>query len=182
MQIKNLGEDVWEVSDFISEEEQSFFLSFLELRSQGLWEIDETAGPWSGRSVLIESFGEPDLKRAALIVEERLYSLFTNYTFIHQLNHFLRASKGQGMDVHTDNVELVDRVNMFGIVIYLNDDYEGGEIHYPEIGLVHKPLARSMVVHRASRAHGVLDVANDSVRYVMTSFVKGDSSTTFMGE
>ena len=182
MEIRSLGEDIWEITDFLSEEEQSIFLFALNFSASNLWKVDETAGVWSGRSVLIESFGNLTIKNVALDVEQRLSSLFTNYTFIHQLNHFLRASEGQGMDVHTDNVEPPDKVNMFGIVIYLNDDYEGGEIYYPEIGLSHKPLARSMVVHRASRAHGVHPVTGNNVRYVMTSFVKGDASTKFKGE
>lgn len=182
MEIRSLGEDIWEIPDFLSEEEQSTFLFALNFSADGLWDVDEEAGPWAGRSVLIDSFKNPVLKSLAFSVEQRLNSMFTNYTFIHQLNHFLRASEGQGMDVHTDNVEPADKVNMFGVVIYLNDDYEGGEIHYPELNLTHKPLACSMVVHRASRAHGVRPVTGNKVRYVMTSFVKGDASTKFKGE
>lgn len=86
------------------------------------------------------------------------------------------------MGVHRDDVEEEDKVNMYGIVIYLNDDYEGGEIIYPDYGVEHKPVAGSMVVHRASTPHGVNSVTGDKVRYILTSFVKGDSSTKFMGE
>jgi len=146
--------------------------------SESLWTKDDTAaGHWVGRSMLLDFFDDPTIKFTGQAIEQRLYNSFVDYTQIHQLNHLLRASAGQGMDVHRDDVELPDKVNMFGIVIYLNDDYEGGEIYYPEIDLVHKPLARSMVVHRASQPHGVKEVTGSGIRYVMTSFVKGDAKT-----
>lgn len=73
------------------------------------------------------------------------------------------------MTVHTDDV---GSSNIhYGIVIYLNDDYDGGEISYPDNNLIIKPGAGMAAIHRGNIPHGVNPVFN-SPRYIFTSFVR----------
>lgn len=181
--ITKLHETAWEVKNFLSEEERSVFMEFIESLSEEDWYSDKTAPePWQGRAYTYKNLGQDLVEKINSQIEQKVFSSFDSYSRIHQISSILRASPGQSMGVHRDDVEEEDKVNMYGIVIYLNDDYEGGEIVYPDYGVEHKPVAGSMVVHRASTPHGVTSVTGDKVRYILTSFVKGDSSTKFMGE
>lgn len=58
-----------------------------------------------------------------------------------------------------------------GIVIYLNDDFEGGEIYYPNQELSYKPKPKSMIIHPATEeyTHGVSEV-NGNTRYCLAFF------------
>lgn len=58
-----------------------------------------------------------------------------------------------------------------GIIFYINDDFEGGEIDYIDKGIVIKPIANSLLVHNASNTHGVKLVTKGD-RYIMANFYK----------
>lgn len=57
-------------------------------------------------------------------------------------------SKGLHSDCHYDDLE-------HSYVFYLNDDYEGGEIDFPELGLVFKPEAGSIVMFKSNEVDNV---------------------------
>ncbi len=58
-----------------------------------------------------------------------------------------------------------------GIVIYINDDYEGGEIEYTKKNIIFKPRAGMMIVHPGTEeySHRVLQV-KQSPRYFISAF------------
>lgn len=180
--IRRLHDTAWEISDFLLDEEVSSFLSYIQSSPDEDWYADMATGHWAGRSLLLRNANNSQIETVTDEVQDRLFNSFTDYSRIHQLNSILRALPGQSMGPHRDDVEPEDKINMYGVVIYINDDYEGGEIYYPEVGMAHKPKAKSMVVHRASTVHGVNPVVGDNVRYIITSFVKGDSNTRLKGE
>jgi hypothetical protein len=72
----------------------------------------------------------------------------------------------------------LDQYVRYGIVIYYNDDYQGGEIEYPEVGIIHKPKARSLVMHGGNILHGPRQVIGSKVRYFSTTFVKEANTGT----
>ena len=84
------------------------------------------------------------------------------------------------MGPHADNVydmvtkSFVSPVTA-GIVFYINDDYDGGEIVYVNKGITHKPKANSLVCHPAFEeyTHGVLKVKNGT-RYILSTFIKNN--------
>jgi predicted 2-oxoglutarate/Fe(II)-dependent dioxygenase YbiX len=82
---------------------------------------------------------------------------------------------GHGMAVHADNPpSLMHGIDTpHGLVLYLNDDYEGGEIYYPKLGIAIKPEAGSLVIHPGTvqYAHGVIPVTS-GIRYATTAFSK----------
>ena len=84
------------------------------------------------------------------------------------------------MAPHADNVyDMVTKSFVSpviaGIVFYINDDYEGGEIVYVNKGITHKPKANSFVCHPAFEEykHGVLKVKNGT-RYILSTFIKNN--------
>lgn len=55
-------------------------------------------------------------------------------------------------------------------ILYLNDDYEGGEINFVHDDLCIKPKAGSMVVFPSSKQHEVLEITNGN-RYMTQTYV-----------
>lgn len=59
----------------------------------------------------------------------------------------------------------------YGVVIYLNDNFEGGELYYPSLGLTIKPEKGMLVYHPGDEDHEVLKVVAGE-RYTLTSFIR----------
>jgi hypothetical protein len=77
------------------------------------------------------------------------------------------------MQLHEDDT--FDKLVKFGLVIYLNDNYTGGEIVYPTLKLKIKPKERSLIIHPANLPHSVEMVGGQSTRYILSTFVSGES-------
>jgi hypothetical protein len=60
-----------------------------------------------------------------------------------------------------------------GIVYYVNDNYQGGELFYPKLNIEYKPKAGDLIIHPGSfkYMHGVRDVT-EGTRYSMNMFAK----------
>lgn len=72
------------------------------------------------------------------------------------------------MVYHHDNT---DPHTKCGLVFYINDDYEGGEIHYINKDILFKPIKNSIIVHPSDEdyTHGVKSVKSGE-RYMITMF------------
>jgi len=56
-----------------------------------------------------------------------------------------------------DNTE-IKHLAVYGYIIYLNDNYEGGEIFYPEFNFSYKPKPGDLIVHDVNVPHGVKEI------------------------
>lgn len=167
---------IWEVKNFLSDSELDYFLGLAKNSNASDWDDPNAPDHWKGRNLNLEHTG------AVKAFEKKVASTFYRYERIHDLRSLLRYRPGDALREHKDNVNPSDFNNIYGVVLYLNDDYEGGEIYYSELGVEFKPAAGSMVVHPAGTLHGVRQVLGSNVRYVLTSFVKGSEVTKFTGE
>ena len=77
---------------------------------------------------------------------------------------------------HSDNsdehgVPNAFEINKYVSILYLNDDYEGGELYFPEHGVEFKPKAMSLVLFPGGveNIHGVRKITKNQ-RYTMVSF------------
>lgn len=63
----------------------------------------------------------------------------------------------------------------YGIVYYVNSDFEGGELFYPKLNITYKPEAGDLIIHPGTLEymHGVRDVKS-GVRYSMNMFAKAN--------
>lgn len=112
-------------------------------------------------------------------VYKNIETFFTNIESIIYSRDLRRLTNSEFMWPHTDGGNPDDpRKIIFGIAIYLNDDFTGGELIYPDLGLSVTPKAGSMVIHEAHLKHQVFPVLNRE-RYSITTFVFGDDSTKF---
>lgn len=77
--------------------------------------------------------------------------------------------------LHADNV--LDPTIVLGVVYYLNDNFDGGEIVYEDLDLKIKPKKNSLVIHGAHIPHKVQRVRGTNNRFVLTTFIySGDAA------
>lgn len=76
--------------------------------------------------------------------------------------HLARFNEGYGMHEHFDST----KPNDIATLIYINDDYEGGEIYFPELDIVIKPQEGDLVCFPDTPdfVHGVKPISK-GIRY-----------------
>jgi hypothetical protein len=84
-------------------------------------------------------------------------------------NCVTKTETGKFMNPHNDWHD--DNGCRYGIVIYINENFDGGEIYYPNKGIYMKPGKGLAVIHPASEEylHGIKEVTRGT-RYAMTAF------------
>jgi hypothetical protein len=106
-------------------------------------------------------------------INKRIDSLFMFSSGMSNITCINRYSKDESMGRHRDNhTKDGDIYSAYGVVLYYNDNYIGGEIEYPDLDIKIKPKAKSLIVHSGDILHGTCPVIDDNVRYFSTAFVK----------
>lgn len=115
-----------------------------------------------------------------LFLYDRLTDLVSpDYTLLPSLN-LRRLRTGEEMYLHSDNLTDTNKSNYkkedhtieYGIVVYFNNNYEGGEIYYPQKELTYRPNAGDLVIHGAQKdcEHKVNQVISGT-RYSYSNFI-----------
>lgn len=100
---------------------------------------------------------------------------FGNKTYFESGPWLSMAKEGDNMGLHCDGVflDLEGAVTDFSCVYYVNDNYEGGEIYMPILGLTMKPKANSLLIWshtwHEDMAHGVKPIISGT-RYMSQGF------------
>lgn len=81
----------------------------------------------------------------------------SSYKFNEENYYVKKWNTGSGMGPHKDEQYSEDNL-AFSIVVYLNDNYEGGEINFPEKGVTIKPRLGSAVIFPSNEMHQVFPV------------------------
>lgn len=169
MNIIEHAEGVYEIEEFLSYSNQEILLS---LSGDEGWKQSHPGN--------IVKLIAGDGKMAVKDILKDIERFFSDFTKIKSIGNLRRLKDGQFMHLHKDggsyhNPEPI----VFGVAIYLNDDFTGGELVYPELNLTVKPRPRNMVIHKAQYLHKVLPVTSGS-RYSIATFVLGNESTRFI--
>jgi hypothetical protein len=106
------------------------------------------------------------------VLSDVVNTLVKNYAKTYEINDLnplhnwllMQYLKGDYFKVHKD--DLPDVVRTVSVVVYLNDSYSGGEIEFPDFGILFKPAVWDVLVFPSSFAyrHGVHPIS-DGVRY-----------------
>jgi hypothetical protein len=118
----------------------------------------------------------------ALSLREDIYSIImpaikeyvqdNGLSYMYPKKDFITISKllpGPGMGAHVDNPN--QSSNHFICMVYLNDNFEGGELSFPQKDIKYKPKAGDVLVYKASLQHEVLPVISGtrySIGYGLT--------------
>ena len=172
MKVNRLSPDLYEVENFVTLEQQAAILDYSNSLAESDWWHDEQKDTFF--------YGKQKLGKLPEVfdqVNKNVQNLFSNVLYVGDVA-LQRYLDKEPMQVHRDYwIKDLDYHIRYGIVIYYNDDYLGGEIEYPELGIIHKPKARSLVMHGGNILHGPRKVIGDSPRYFSTCFVRGSESS-----
>lgn len=168
-QYKEIAPDVWVWNNFLSQEELAEIMADLESQD------------WN-----VENEHVRGLTSFAQYQQRILDSLNTPYASIRGLDNAQRRDVGAGMEPHVDiqnylNVAYYNEVEesaetvplhiaRYGMIIYFNDNYDGGEICYVEDDFCYKPKAGDLVLHYAGKVHAVKKVRK-GYRYTHSSYI-----------
>lgn len=170
-----------EFKNFLTNEETSAILNFA--KNTNFWGRSGD-GFWDGRVIKASDVNASDsvvgdylknIKQRILATIKESYNINTEIYL--DLLAIARWFPGMQQQPHSDNMQNTDHSHIhehreYGLVIYLNDDFEGGSTFYPQHNLYINPEPGKMAVHPAStdHMHGVTKIEG-AVRYTLTSFV-----------
>jgi hypothetical protein len=189
---EELAEDVFLVHDFITEEERSayhniaieatdvdwtvFYLKSLEFQGLAKYNRSDIASlieekkinlnpSWMDKTIdagPLKPIPDNIAARTGKLLPEDLYRVSGYFTI---QRHYPGTHLAEHIDSeHNPNLR-------YATVVYLNDDYNGGELFFRDLGLRIKPPVRSLMIFSADLLHGVDDVLEGPHRYVATSFI-----------
>lgn len=174
MKVNKFKDLIVQIEDFMSEDEQQQMLDYIHASSSEDWHGIGQGETWENN---VANF-DHELSK---VFYKRLEDIFYGAKGINPLLLMHRFEPGNFIGDHLDNMEKASI--SFGVVIYINDDYEGGEIVYPELDLQIKPKARSLGIHPGNLLHHTNPVIGNKTRYMVTSFVHGhDTKIKVNGE
>ena len=170
--IAKLSDQVYEIQDFITEEELDQVMQFINLAKDSDWFAQDVEYKFWQDKV----FDASKISTNSMFISfyHRIKDLFSSNIDLSGIN-LQRYMINDFLDKHTDDHEghrITNQKVFYGGVLYYNDDYLGGELNYPDLDIVHKPKARSLVLHSGKILHGTLPVKSNSVRYISTVFAK----------
>lgn len=159
---------IYEIENFLTEEQQKALLSFC---TEDSW-FNEN--PYNiAKQIPIEYHDEADK------IREKCLSLFKNGSS-KQIRTIRKIIKGGFMPDHIDSGDIENSEPIvFGLTMYLNNDFTGGELYYTQFGLKITPRPRNLVIHHARHRHLVLPVESGN-RYAISTFILGDKDTAFI--
>jgi hypothetical protein len=107
-------------------------------------------------------------KNILQMIDKKVKLFFRDEAKIDPFTTMLVYNQNEHKLLHSDGHDYPTMKN--GILYYLNDDYEGGEVHYPTLNITIKPKANSLIIHPANLPHEVFSVKTNSSRIVLTTF------------
>ena len=169
--IAKLSDQVYEIQNFITKDELDQVMQFIDKRNDSEWNFAAQYEFWNNKTL-----NNAVLKKEPMfhLINERAKTLFSgsfDVTGASLQRYMINDALGEHTDDHDGHRANNEKV-FCGLVLYYNDEYEGGELKYSGLNIIHKPKSRSLVIHGGEILHGTLPVKSNSVRYMSTMFVK----------
>jgi hypothetical protein len=174
MKINKLYDDVYEIENFLSEQELFEVYKIINNTPEGEWfdeiskEEQNTPDFWHGKNLYFKNINIFD------DINNKMRNLFESFDYYPEKLHLQRYLKGDFIKHHSDQwIPDLPYYIGYGFCLYYNDDYQGGELDYPDLKITVKPKANSLYIHGGHIVHGSLPVLDDRIRYFSTVFIRG---------
>ena len=165
--------------NFITQEESMALNCYI--RTNKIWQQNASHEIWNNRVHDSSMFTELEVKKKAQEIIDRIQNKIENVLDV-ELNSngpsIVRWLVNNGQAPHADKQLPDGTPNMYpqndiSSLIYLNDDYQGGKIFFPNQKIEFKPIKNSLIFFPGdiNFLHGVTTVTG-GVRYTMPSFWK----------
>lgn len=184
------------VENFLTDDELAFFWNNISAAKQEDWEIEymanlarfcmekfgrddvdnlvaegkfEITQNWNDKNLNIHQF--PEYR----VILERLSSLVVEADPSLELSGLAtiqRMQPGVELKSHTD--QHTDPSIRFATIMYINDDYNDGELFFKNLDIKLRPKPKSLLIFPGTDKyeHGVYTVSDGPIRYVVVGFIK----------
>jgi hypothetical protein len=185
---------IFVVEDFITPEEVSAIRSYIETMTLEDWSKSYTESLFA---FIENQYGVKTMEEAQALghhiqvdenwvdknatlpdeltstINKRLRELFSQFPELdlQGVGSIQRQYEGVSLSYHIDS--LSNPLVVFANVIYLNDDFTGGELHFPTIDVTYTPKTGALIVFPSADdyLHGVKSVGPGPTRYALPAFV-----------
>jgi hypothetical protein len=193
---EELTDDLICIENFLTDEELDFFMDRIGSASQADWEVEymsnlktfclekfgrddvdnlvaegkfEITQNWSDKNLNIASY--PEYR----VLYSRLADLVSESDETLQLSGLATIQRMQPsveLKSHTD--QHTDPSIRYATIIYINDDYNDGDLFFKNFNLNIKPKPKSLLIFPGTEQyeHGVKTVSDGPIRYVLVGFIK----------
>jgi hypothetical protein len=161
-----IAKDILVVPNYFSKEEIKVFMDIAENPSADWsWLNDDENNQHS--KFWVDKHLPVGLKRYKKNIED----LFENKYWVPNPNRISRYLVGDFITEHRDKQLPIGEkaADGWGVLIYLNDNYDGGELCYSEFNIEYKPKAGDLVMHNSGYLHYSKPVTAGK-KYFMTTY------------
>lgn len=170
------------INDFLNQDEVNYLLQYSQ-DSQELYNSHQSSCEfWNKRCIYFHSIPNKKVQDLVFELTIEMRDIIKSHSIIStniyaEYPQFVKWEPGWELTPHCDNCE-PDGITpnatpwrSHGGVIYLNDDFEGGEIFYPKLNLEVRPKPGMMVIHPAGvdYLHGIKKVTK-GIRHTISVF------------
>ncbi len=172
LEAEEVADNIFYIRNFLSNEELEVVARQLEGLPENSWSLVNDGLPENWQN---KFYDHNDNELNGLIRKKiaKITESFPNLQVIGY-NRILRQAPGQNMEAHVDEKNDVNNgsTREYAAVIYVNDDYQGGEIRYVNFDISVKPEAGSILIFKTGPEylHEVLQVRGNKSRYCLPGF------------
>ena len=171
---QEIYKNIFLIKDFISEDERLFLISIAQNASEEDWKKDyfdnldtiknHDNHQWKDKTLNFDL----DIR---ILLMDRAKQAIGKDLLLAEFGTIQRHYPGSSLPAHTDTG--YGTMPKYATVLYLNDDYLGGELYFSKLNLEFKFPKGSLVIFDTddSYEHGVKEVLDGPTRYVITNFI-----------
>jgi hypothetical protein len=177
------------VESFLPKEDCSYLIE--SAIKHNLWENGGSNGFWDNRVTNYHKMLKADKDAAVIMLDanircaQKIKEEFNlDVPVYSDTLQIIRWFPGMEQPPHADDMSNTDVQGfdhrVFGSIIYLNDDYDGGHTYYPNHNFDISPKIGSLAIHPGDpeHLHGVTKIEN-GIRYTIASFWTFDKGKSF---
>jgi hypothetical protein len=158
---------IYIISDFISQDQVKEVMTFLIENKNNTIEVNKKD---PNQSMMDDKL--IDIRGKGLSLSDIDFNpIFDNLYSPLPIMNIMKYEIGDLFLPHQDTSIYCPVESDWGLVLYINDDFEGGELYYPEKNITYRPQSGDLVIHGATKefSHGTTPITKGT-KYVATSF------------
>lgn len=170
-----------EIEDFLNKDDCQYLID--NFKDIDIWTSGGTDF-WSNRVINMQQIINFDEKTGNIVISVRnriaeklkeVYNLENVYSDLFQM---VRWFPGMEQPPHADDMTNIDSPDLewfrhreYAAIVYLNDNYSGGQTYYPNYDYYISPKVGKLALHPGDpeHLHGVTKIENE-IRYTLASF------------
>jgi hypothetical protein len=161
--------EIKEIDNFLPESDIEMLNSISLSITEEEWDLfneEHLNGPfWNGKRRMIH----PSITEYLSVKLSGLTDHSHSLTATNKIQRFYKDDRlGPLRDADFGKIE-------YACILFLNDDYEGGGIEFPDLGYTVKPSKNKLVLYKATNKYIINGPSNEAISYFITVFFDSKS-------